>query len=289
MISKKRKINFIIFVAAFFILAPLVVLYSTGHIFSEGFSLLKTGGMYLMSAPNNSQIYLNSKLIDTTSFFNRSILIKDLRPNIYDVVVKKEGYNVWKKKIKVLDNLVSDARVFMLQEKVETREIPKYLSKEIASSTGTSTISKILNTEYSDLLIYFSTKKATSTVKEKNLGTLASPIINKKITLWKEGSKVFMGWSGSIDSAPNTFCDERECNKKVMLFDLGREPRKIDFLPGESDVVVLSFEDSVFAVEAEVNPDKSIQLLYKGKTPDFRIIDGIIYVKDGEYLAEILL
>jgi hypothetical protein len=289
MISKKRKINFIIFVAAFFVLAPLVVLYSTGHIFSEGFGLLKTGGMYLMSAPNNSQIYLNSKLIDTTSFFNRSILIRDLRPNVYDVVVKKEGYNVWKKKIKVSDNLVSDARVFMLQEKVETREILKYLSKETASSTGTSTISKILNTEYSDLVANFSAKKATTTVKDKNLGTVAYPIMNKKIGLWKEGGKVFMSWSGSVDSAPNTFCDERECNKKVMLFDLGREPRKIDFLPGENDIVVLSFEDSIFAVEAEVNPDKSIQLLYKGKTPDFRIIDGIIFVKDGEYLAEILL
>jgi hypothetical protein len=288
MISKKRKINFIIFLVAFFILAPLVVLYSTGHIFSEGFSLLKTGGMYLMSAPNNSQIYLNSKLIDTTSFFNRSILIKDLRPNTYDVVVKKEGYNIWKKKIKVLDNLVSDARVFMLQEKVETREIPKYLSNETGSTTKDA-ISKVLNTEYSDILAYFSTKKATSTVKEKNLGTLASPIMNKKIGLWKEGSKVFMSWSGSIDSAPNTFCDEKECNKKVMLFDLGKEPRKIDFLPGENDIVVLSFEDSVFAVEAEVNPDKSIQLLYKGKVPDFRIIDGVIYVKDGDYLAEILL
>ncbi len=274
---------------AFFILAPLVVLYSTGHIFSEGFSLLKTGGMYLMSAPNNSQIYLNAKLIDTTSFFNRSVLIKDLRPGIYDVIVKKDGHNVWKKKIKVSDNLVSDARVFMLQEKVEIREISKYLSKEVGSTTATSTITKISNQEYTDLLVYFSLKKATSTVKEKNLGTLASPIINKKIGLWKEGGKVFMSWSGSVDSAPNTFCDERGCNKKVMLFDLGREPRKIDFLPGENDVVILSFEDSVFAVEAEVNPDKSIQLLYKGKMPDFRIIDGIIFIKDGEYLAEVLL
>ena len=119
MISKKRKINFIIFVVAFFVLAPLVVLYSTGHIFSEGFGLLKTGGMYLMSAPNNSEVYLNSKLIDTTSFFNRSVLIKDLRPNIYDVVVKKEGYNIWKKKIKVSDNLVSDHRPKVGSLKVE--------------------------------------------------------------------------------------------------------------------------------------------------------------------------
>src|SRR5690348_15489820 len=109
MIILKRKLKLIILVIVFVLVSPVVILYATGDILGSGWSLLKTGGVYVSGAPAGSDVYMNSKHIDTTSFFNKNIFIKNLRRGTYNISVKKEGYYSWSEKLTVSDNLVSDA------------------------------------------------------------------------------------------------------------------------------------------------------------------------------------
>ena len=74
MIIIKKKVRFIIFTLIFIVISPIVVLYAKGDIFGSGWSILKTGGIYVTGAPIGSEIFLNSKLRDTINFFNRDVL-----------------------------------------------------------------------------------------------------------------------------------------------------------------------------------------------------------------------
>jgi len=292
MIIIKRKLKLIILTAVFLTVSPIIILYATGDILGNGWSLLKTGGIYVAEAPAGSNIYLNNKLKDTTSFFNRNIFIKGLRKGKYEVLVKKEGYNLWTKALTVSDSLVSDANVFMLPEKVELREIYKYI---LSSGTPTSTITKNKNPEYLDVLSLFT--KKTPTIKttslsidfKNNLGTKHSPIMDGKIGLWSEGGKIFSAWFGSNDLAPKYFCMINDCKKTILVTNLIDEPLRINFLPEYSGVAVIALNDKIFAIQIEQNPEKVAQTIYKGNNPDFRVSDGALYIKDGGFIAEVVL
>ena len=294
MINKKRKIRFGIFFLLFLIIGPLVVLYANGDIFN-GFGLLKTGGIFVRSAPIGSSVYLDSKVISSTSFFQRDILIKNLKPGIYEISVKKDNYNSWLKKVAVSNNVVSDADVFILPEKVELTEISQKITDTKISAASSS--KKILvNPEYTDLLGVFLSKSfvasnniSISTSSIKNLGTKDFPIMNGKEGIWRDVGKVYVGWFGKENSEPQYLCHGMNCKDNMLVFDLTKTPTNLGFLPGYEGVIIVAFENQVFAVQLEENPDKGVQLIYKGKKPDFRIENGIVYIKDGSYIAEVSL
>jgi len=289
----RKKIRFIIFFLLFIIIGPLVVMYANGDIFNGG-GFLKTGGIFVRSSPIGSNIYINSKLNDSTGFFQRDILIKNLKPGKYDVSVKKDGYNSWDKKIIVTDNTVSEANVFILPEKVDLREIPQKIASPDISTSSSTTKTKN-NQEYKDILSVFYDKNniasqnvlATTSASIKKIGTKEFPIMNGKEGIWKEGGKVFVGWFGKENAEPQYLCHGMDCSDSMFVFDLITVPTNLGFLPGYEGVIIVAFENQVFAVQLEENPDKGVQLIYKGKKPDFRIINGAVYVKDGTYLAEV--
>jgi hypothetical protein len=61
MIYIKKEIKFIMFVLIFIVLSPIVILYANGNIVSDGFGILKTGGIYISGAPIGSKRYINKK------------------------------------------------------------------------------------------------------------------------------------------------------------------------------------------------------------------------------------
>jgi hypothetical protein len=287
MITVKRKIRFSIFLLLFLIISPLIILYANGDILN-GWGFLKTGGIYVHSAPIGSEIYLNTKLKTNTNFFQRDILIKNLKPGNYEIGIKKDGYNTWSKKIAVSNNVVSDADVFILPKVVELREIlPKLSYKSV--STTTLSIKDHINQEYTDLFSIFSVIKASSSISVKDLGTKKYPIMNGKEGLWQDNGKVFVGWFGKENSEPQYLCVITECKKSMLVFDLLKKPTNFDFFPGFDGVIIVAFENQIFAVQLEENADKSTQLIYKGKNPDFRIINGTVYIKDSDFIAEVLM
>ena len=296
MATLKTKLKLIIFFIIFIVVSPVVVMYATGDIFTDGWNILKTGGIYITKAPIGSEVFVNSKSKDTTSFFQRDVLVKNLRPGTYEVTVKKDGYNVWTNTIKVVNNLVSDANVFILPTKIELDEIFKFAVFKNGVATTTNT--KIKNQEYVDVLVVFSSSSpiinkkllATSTVDFKsNLGTKNSPIMSGKIGLWLEKNIINLAWFGNNDNAPKYLCDELDCLKTISISDFKENIKKVNFLPGYEDAIVILLSDKVVAVQIEKGLNKTPQLIYKGTNPDFRIIDGDLYIKDKDYIAKVVL
>jgi len=109
-----RKYLFSFFTLAFFIIAPLTVMYASGYKLDfKKRSISKTGSLILESEPAKARIYLDGKLSRNwfNSFINprkNTILtparIMNLLPGEYELKLELEGYWNWSKKISIYGN-----------------------------------------------------------------------------------------------------------------------------------------------------------------------------------------
>ena len=121
-----RRILYSLFFLAFFITAPIVILWAQGYRYNfNQHRLQKTGVLFLESKPSRAEIYLNNKLqnIKTTA------RLKNLLPDEYLVEIKKDGFQSWQKKLKVEQGQTTFAQYIRLfKSESETKNI---LNQEI--------------------------------------------------------------------------------------------------------------------------------------------------------------
>ncbi len=136
---RKRKIYFLGAVAIFIIATPLLILYSTGFRFDfKTFSFAKTGGIFISSDPKGVDIYINGELAEKTStnIFSQGGLVSGLKANKYTVVIKKNNYRDWGKKLTVNENLVTEARnIFLVPEKLREEVIADNINDFVFSDS----------------------------------------------------------------------------------------------------------------------------------------------------------
>jgi hypothetical protein len=81
----------------FFVLAPVLVVYTTGEVYDFGtHRFVETGILVASTDPSGAQIFLNGKLAGTTP-----ARIRFLAPGDYDVKITKSGYAEWDKRLNV--------------------------------------------------------------------------------------------------------------------------------------------------------------------------------------------
>ena len=60
------------------------------------------------------------------------------------------------------------------------------------------------------------------------------------------------------------------------------------FFPGRSDLILLQYQDGLYASEVDGFGGRNRQLLYPGENLKVLINDGLIYVKDKDLLVEVM-
>lgn len=102
----KRAIAFYACVALFCALLPIVLSYALGYkIDYHGLRIYKTGILYVESLPAGASIYLSGKMLGDVT----PAQIEELRPGIYKVEVRRDGFYPWEKEIVVRPNMVTRA------------------------------------------------------------------------------------------------------------------------------------------------------------------------------------
>lgn len=113
--KQRRRTIFYLAVLIFFVLAPVLILYSLGYNvdFRTG-KLLRMGGIFVKAAPNGFRVILNGKPITESRLLFSGALIVNLRPDLYVVRVEKDGYRPWQKVVHVSAEAVSEFRNIIL-------------------------------------------------------------------------------------------------------------------------------------------------------------------------------
>jgi len=119
-----RRIVYLIFVSAFFIVTPLILMYTQGYRYNFAKSRVqKTGILIISSLPKKAEIYLNGKLLKNQSTPAR---IEKLLPADYEIKLTKDGYHPWQKKLPVNENATTFAEDVILWKQT----IPLQLATE---------------------------------------------------------------------------------------------------------------------------------------------------------------
>lgn len=279
---KKRRFYLIVFVLLFSISIPLVILYATGYRFSGSFGLIRTGGVFVSVPESGAEAYIDGLMVKQTGIFQRNIFVQNLKPGSHDIKVVKDGFQSWSKQLQVFPKTVTEAHSFLLPEKAVLVEIPAFAADEAGLFSATSTTASS------------STKLTSSTQNPEYRKTLAlfatttSPNIKRKLLVKKIGETLHVSWTGSPDSTPYYFCVSEICQKEVIIKPTSRL-LSFDFFPGRDDLLIIDLEDGIYLTEIDNRSAQNIQTLLKGKGFDFRVDDGVIYVKKGKDIYYISL
>ena len=110
MTLRYRRIIYLVFIAVFLIIAPIITLYSTGYRYNfKKNKIEKTGILNIDSQPRGALIYLNGQYQNKTP-----ARFTNLLPDRYQVKVEKDGYYPWQKDLEVKSNLTTFAKDIVL-------------------------------------------------------------------------------------------------------------------------------------------------------------------------------
>jgi hypothetical protein len=289
---RKRFFIALIFIVLFFLLIPVVILYSTGYRLDKDFSLTSTGGLYVFYPESGAEVYLNGSLADQTSLFERGIFLDELSPDTFTVEVKKAGYIPWKKTVEVRERRVAEAYPFLIPETISTSSVKRF----ITLSSGSS----VTNSLYEEVADLFSTSTASTTpaLLKRLSDSTSTPIVASSTALVKkdieiaiEGTgtqkRIVAAWKGGADSMPFFFCDAIRSSCLTSLVVTEGDIRHVDFYPGRNDVVIYSTPSGIYATELDRRPEQNTHQLLAGDL-DFKEDDQRVFVKDKNNYYELL-
>jgi len=114
----KRKNRLIILafcILLFFLIAPLILLYSQGYRFDfDKNKIVKTGGIFIKVSNTSAEIYINEKFVKKTGFFANATLIENLLPKKYNIEVKKAEFQTWQKNLEIKEKQVTKVENILL-------------------------------------------------------------------------------------------------------------------------------------------------------------------------------
>ncbi|MBI2475223.1 PEGA domain-containing protein [Candidatus Uhrbacteria bacterium] len=129
-----RPLLFFIFVAAFLISAPIVVLYTAGYRYQFGANkIVQTGILNVASFPKGASIFIDNKKQKE----NTPAVIDDVMPGKHIVRVQKDGYTSWQKTLEInsKQTTFADDIILFLEQAPESTTIALTTEPVINKST----------------------------------------------------------------------------------------------------------------------------------------------------------
>ncbi len=126
-----RLATLLLFITAFFLISPLVLIYSAGYRFDfRNGLLLETGSLSVDILPKSSTVYLDGLNLDQTM----PIRLNNITPHKYTLKISAPGYYDWEKQIEINKNKTTYIKEFSLLKKNK----PKLISNDNAAALALS-------------------------------------------------------------------------------------------------------------------------------------------------------
>ena len=115
-----RRFTYSLFFTIFFIVSPLLILYSLGYRYNFSTnSIEKNGAFYIKSYPKNANIFINDKKNNKKT--PRQIL--NIKPDNYKLKITKENYLDWKKELAIIEGETTFVENIVLFLEKQTKKI----------------------------------------------------------------------------------------------------------------------------------------------------------------------
>lgn len=198
--KRTRRILFYISVLVFAVASYVTVMYAQGYKYSfSEHKFLRSGAIFLKTN-TDAKIFLDDKLVDSTSFLGNDAGINHLLPGQFTVRLQRDGYSAWQKLITVEQGRVSEfTRILLLPQSED--EISKLASEALDALSGQKVV-----------LAPTPTPKPRKPVPSVSPAPSPEPFFIKSKTMFQ-----------TVDGTP------RELAKDVLGFSLSGDDNKLLF------------------------------------------------------------
>ncbi len=317
--QKLRTASFILMIIVFFIVGPILLINALGLEYEfdkDVFTFVKTGGIYINSDISGTNVYVDGEFVKKNGLFLRNTLIEELKPeNTYEVVVMKEGLHTWIKELPVRESLVTEARIFMLPTEINDREIYPYIDLHgIGVVVEPEEEEFLVDEEYIELIELFTPETVEEDEDIFDIDTLEDAVITVKKNIpeyfielgvedpdtlenlvsvggevsWLEDGNVLLHWIGRKTAAPHYYCLTFEDCRTQITLDWEDDINSFDFFPGRNDILIVSVDSGIFAVEVDDRSERNVYPIYIGEDLEWiKTKDDKVVVKDGDIFHEL--
>lgn len=247
-----------LFIASFFAISPLIILYTAGFRYDwSNHSVATTGVLSVDVQPDDAKVYVNDSLV------RKSIPIRlaNLAPGSYSIRIERDGYRPWKKDIDIFSNqttFIKDVTLFK-DAQPQLKKTADRLSVTqlwvianlpdtilISENTPTSTIIKKISPTDNQETILFSAPSSTQIIatispahdqlgviipgaQTTQVSVFALDGTNARATGFYHAKIVSYQWSKNDAGAGLYVAD----GGTLQLLTAGRSPRLISSLPDQ--------------------------------------------------------
>lgn len=227
---KTRRIVYGLFIVIFFIIAPILVLYSSGYVFDlKRMKVNETGVIYINTRPSNAFVSINGVM-----FRERTpARVNDLAPNTYTVSLAVDGYTSWKNNINVYPNATTFVQGIELFKKT-----PEFEQLE----TG---IEQLFGASENRRFIAWRRSSTTIGILDTNLDAIKqfNFDFNPTRLVWSMTGRYVLCWA---DNGRGAFIDREQ--QKISVFGFEKNRLVSDFpkqKKSNNQILAATFDNSV--------------------------------------------
>ena len=268
MTKRTRKMLFIASAAIFVAAVVPLLMYTAGYRLTSELKITKTGGLFITAPQVNSDIFVDNIFKKKTNFLQNNLFIQNLTPRSYSVLVAKEGYWPWFKKIEVEPKMVAEARAFMVPQDPKWDIIAngrKFVSIQISPDQKTiAVLDEKGNGNYH--LIFYLAETNSILVEDDGQTKSALSFPSKNINLLWLDNKTFVQSRTKIAEAALDF--EKKTVKASLIAKLPQEFQTGEPSQLEEKKIISSSEKTAVTVNSQNNEiqaqwlDKETRLPY---------------------------
>ncbi|MCR4275679.1 MAG: hypothetical protein NUV83_02930 [Candidatus Wolfebacteria bacterium] len=176
-----RRLLLVLFTLVFIIGGSIIVLYGLGwRLNLENFQIQKTGAIAIQTTPRGVVIKLDNKeFSDDSNIIQNHTLIPNLLPKTYTVTIEKEGFQKYRKILKLKPSLVETINAFLPPNKFKSETLAKSIKGNVIIDVSTDS-NKIISLNSLSGNFYLYDLKNPKTAL--NLGVLAANILSENTT-----------------------------------------------------------------------------------------------------------
>ena len=225
------------------------------------------GTIEIRDLPSTTSIRIDDKIVESTEG-GISTITTNVRPGTRSILIEKNGYWSWTKALDIHEG--------------ETTIITPYLLARSPRLTNITELEELADFDK----IESSFKKDKSRPENRALSS-----DDANVAIWQDNTGIYARYLNDPSRLPHYFCDDASCDKEITITSLRDVTVKtIEFLPGRFDVVLLTFEQGVFALELDKRSNQNLQPLTETPGADIRARDNeSVYIKIGNEIGILTL
>jgi hypothetical protein len=242
----------VIFVSAFFVLSPIMIIYAMGFRFDwSTHKLIGRGGLSVDINPKIGDVYLNNIKLEKNRF-NKKVEIKNIIPDKYKLIIKTPNYYDWSKEIEITGNKT----IYVKQINLIKKDSPKIL---IDKKIDNFSISE--NKNYIAYIINENDKKTLRLLNiEKNKDEKIFALDNQKYKIeWMKEKECAVVYLEKEIKEPKIFCINEEGIKNSLIKSESEKIQKLQWInKGDNPEIFYSTSKKLYSFKPLINQKQEI-------------------------------